>query len=90
MRSLILYHTTFGNTERVARALQGRLERHGEARLVAVEDAAAALADRPELLVVGGPTQRRRPDPATQAWLGVCPGAGCAAWRPPPSIRATA
>lgn len=73
MKSLVVYDSKYGNTEKVAMAIQARLAAAGEARIVTVDEAEEALADRPELLVVGGPTQRHGASPAMRAFLGGLP-----------------
>jgi hypothetical protein len=54
MKSVVVYESMFGNTERVARAIAEGLARCGEVELVeAGEQPSGGAAD---LLVVGGPT----------------------------------
>lgn len=55
MKSIVVYESMFGNTERVARAIAEALGRCGGVELVEVGDAAASLGSV-DLLVVGGPT----------------------------------
>jgi flavodoxin len=69
MRTLIIYATKFGNTERVAQAIAQGAGTSGPVRLVPVEAAAAALAERPDLLLVGGPTQRHGMSPELKGFL---------------------
>jgi len=69
MRSLIINDSTFGNTDRVARAIHGRLVMAGEAVIIGVADAGTALDDLPDLLVVGGPTQRHGMSPDLGTFL---------------------
>jgi hypothetical protein len=66
MNALIVYDSTFGNTERIARAIAGRLE---SALLIRAEE--AGTLERPEcdLLIVAGPTQRHGVSPALREWL---------------------
>ena len=66
MNALIVYDSTFGNTERIARAIARRL---GSTRLMRAE--AAGALERPEcdLLVVAGPTHRHGVSPTLQEWL---------------------
>lgn len=73
MNSLVVYESSFGNTERIAQAVHAYLATAGDARIVAVGAAEAALADVPELLVVGGPTQRHRMSPTLEALLRALP-----------------
>ena len=60
MKALVLYDTTFGNTEHIAEAITLTLQEALQTRLASVSDARdfeAALVGI-DLLVVGGPTQR--------------------------------
>jgi flavodoxin len=84
VNALIVYDSTYGNTERIARAIAGRL---GGARLLkAAEAGTGNLADQPcDLLIVGGPTQRHAASPAMRALLedlprGACKGTRAAAF----------
>ena len=55
MRAVVVYESMFGNTERVAQAVADGLR--GSMEVDLVEAGAAIAAGRPDLLVVGGPTQ---------------------------------
>jgi flavodoxin len=57
MNSLVIYGSRYGNTRRVAEAIAGELGKHGEAQLVSAEEAASALSEQTDLLVIGGPTE---------------------------------
>lgn len=61
MRTLILVASQFGNTARIAEAMARGLAASGEVRVLAAADPAAraALDERPDLVLVGGPTQNR-------------------------------
>lgn len=73
MLTVVIYDTKFGNTARIASAIaQGA----GEPGSVSVLDAAEALQspmERPDLLFVGGPTQRRGPSPALRGFVDALP-----------------
>lgn len=58
MNSLIIYDSSYGNTERVARAVAETLGEHGEARIVPATEIDALSKEELDLLVVGAPTQR--------------------------------
>ena len=66
MNALIVYDSTFGNTERIARAIAERL---GSARLIRAEEAGALERPECDLLIVAGPTQRHGASPAMREWL---------------------
>jgi hypothetical protein len=56
MRALVVYESAFGNTEKVARAIQEGLTSHVPTGTVEVGGAAREFEDDVDLLVVGGPT----------------------------------
>jgi flavodoxin len=61
VKALVLYDTTFGNTEHIAEAITLTLQEALQTRLASVTeivDLEATLATGIDLLVVGGPTQR--------------------------------
>jgi flavodoxin len=69
MKSLVIYDSQYGNTEKIARTIHEQLATRGEARIVQLNEAPNALTHRPELLVVGGPTQRHGASPSMRAFL---------------------
>jgi len=76
MQTVVIYDSKFGNTERVAEAIGRGAGVTGEVRVVNTADVArAAIAGQPDLVLLGGPTQRRGPSPALKAFLGALPSA---------------
>src|SRR5689334_21451194 len=69
MKTLIVYDTQFGNTERVARAIAAAFQEHGSVQVGAVNDAGSLDLAGVDLLVVGGPTQQHGLSPTLRAWL---------------------
>ena len=57
MKSLVVYESGYGNTERLARAITEALREHGEARVSPVGGVSGLRAGETDLLVVGTPTQ---------------------------------
>ncbi len=57
MKSLVVYETRYGNTERLARAIAEALHEQGEARVASVRGVSELHAGEVEYLVVGAPTQ---------------------------------
>lgn len=55
MRSLVVYESSFGNTQRIARTVADALAVDGEVDVVSVDDELPPL-DEVDLLVVGAPT----------------------------------
>ncbi len=57
MRTLVVYDSLHGNTERIARAIGSAVS--GEVEVSRVSEAASALLEPFDLLVVGSPTQNQ-------------------------------
>lgn len=76
MQAIVVYDTQFGNTEQVARAIAKGLADHGPVDLLAVSEAAGLPAVRPDLLLVGGPTQRHGMSPGLRAYVEGFPRTG--------------
>jgi flavodoxin len=73
MKTLVIYDSMYGNTEKVARAMAAAIETIGTANVAMVGDASAAQLEGVELLLVGSPTRGFRPTPATSAYLKKLP-----------------
>jgi len=59
VKSLIIYESEYGNTEKIAVAIAEALGKHGEARVTPVSSIADLGAEeRLDVLAVGAPTQR--------------------------------
>ncbi len=71
MNVLIVYDTEYGNTERIARSSAEGLAGLGTVRVVSA--AQAALDPPPDLLLLGGPTQRHRMSPRLAALVDSMP-----------------
>jgi flavodoxin len=63
MKTLVIYDSKYGNTEKIAEAIARGAGVHGSVQVVPTTDAHAALAGQPDLVFVGGPTQRRSISP---------------------------
>jgi flavodoxin len=57
MKSLVVYGSRHGNTQKVAEAIAGELRKHGAVQLVSAEDSISTLLQEADLVVVGGPTE---------------------------------
>lgn len=73
MRTVVIYDTKFGNTEKVAEAIARGAGTLGSVRVMDTAEAAGPLAERPDLLIVGGPTQKRGPSPALRGFVDALP-----------------
>jgi hypothetical protein len=56
MKALVVYESMYGNTHEIAEAIAEGLGEVADVRLVPVSEATEALVDKPDLVVVGGPT----------------------------------
>jgi hypothetical protein len=56
MRAVVVYESMYGNTHAIAQAIGEGLQQFGDAVVVPVERADAALLSGADLVVVGGPT----------------------------------
>ena len=73
MQTVVIYDSKFGNTEKIAQAIARGVSTLGSVRVMDTAGA-RSLAERPDLLLVGGPTQKRAPSPALRAFIGALPG----------------
>jgi len=69
MKSLVIYTTMYGNTEKIARAIGGALS----AEVLSVQEATPEKLQGIELLVVSSPTQAFNMLPAMKTWLKELP-----------------
>jgi flavodoxin len=69
MKTLVVYDSVFGNTERVARAIGEALGGRDEVSVVRPDGAAGARLADLRLLVVGSPTRGFRPTEAVAEFL---------------------
>jgi flavodoxin len=65
--TVVIYDTKFGNTAKVADAIARGAGARGSVKVGDTAEADRLLAERPDLVVIGGPTQRRGPSPALRA-----------------------
>ncbi len=73
MRALVVYDTTWNNTEKIARAIASGIGGETEAHRVGTPE--AARLERVDLLVLGTPVMGGRPSPAMQTFVdGISPG----------------
>lgn len=73
MYTVVVYDTKFGNTEKIAQAIARGAGTLGSVKLMDTAEASARLTQRPDLLLVGGPTQRRGPSPALREFVDALP-----------------
>jgi flavodoxin len=76
MRSIVIYGSRSGNTERIATVIAETLRAAGTVRLLTADEAPAVLDERVDLVVVGGPTEgHKMTEPVTKFFDRLAPGA---------------
>lgn len=73
MKTLVVYDSAYGNTEKVAQAIADALAASGEVTKSQVGEVNPLALAAIGLLIVGSPTQGGRPTPAMQAFLNKIP-----------------
>ena len=73
MQTLVIYDSKFGNTETIAQAIGRGLSALGDVRVMSTGE--ATLMERPDLLLVGSPTQNRGTSPGLRAFVEALPEA---------------
>jgi flavodoxin len=69
MKVLIIYDSTFGNTERIARIIAHTLRVHDSVQVFSVEETNSIALKDADMLLIGCPTQRHGLTPAVRALL---------------------
>ena len=78
MQTLVIYDSKFGNTEKVAEAIARGVGSLAGVRVTSADGAARALeaiGSRPDLVLLGGPTQNRGPSAGLRALVDNLPAA---------------
>jgi flavodoxin I len=73
MRTLIIYDSQYGNTEKIAKTIGSTLQRKGDVEIVRVGDVKTDMLKGIDLLVVGSPTQQFRATEAMRLFLNNMP-----------------
>lgn len=74
MKTLVVYHSQFGNTKTLAEAVVTGLEGFGPVRVLPVDEPGAKHLDDVDLLVIGGPTQGHGISKTMHAFLAAITG----------------
>ena len=69
MRTLIIYDSQYGNTEKIAQSIANVLSQQGEVEIVRVRDVKLDMFKGIDLLVVGSPTQQFRASESMRLFL---------------------
>ncbi len=73
MRTLIIYDSLYGNTERIAQLVGNVLQQQGEVEVIKVGAVRLDKLGEIDLLVIGSPTQQFRPTVAMRDFLNTIP-----------------
>jgi flavodoxin I len=73
MKTVVVYDSVHGNTEKIARAIAEAVGLSGKARVLRAGEAQLSDLNAIDLLMVGSPTLGGRPTPAVQEFLGRMP-----------------
>ena len=76
MHTVVIYDTKFGNTEKVADAIGRGVGTQGEVTVLSTGEAVGAtgaFASKPDLLLIGGPTQQRGPSRTLRGFVEALP-----------------
>ena len=73
MHTVVIYDSKFGNTEKIAQAIGRGLKPHGDVRVMSTGE--AKRVERPDLLLLGGPTQKRGASPGLREYMETLPPA---------------
>jgi flavodoxin len=76
MRTMIIYDSLYGNTEKIAKTIGNTIGQQGEVEVVRVGDVKPFQLSGIELLVVGSPTQQFKPTTAMKGFLSSIPKNG--------------
>lgn len=69
MKTMVVYDSVFGNTEKIARAIGGALGSEEEVKTLRVGEATPEQLSGLDILVVGSPTRAFQATPATKIFL---------------------
>jgi flavodoxin len=76
MQVVVVFDTQFGNTEQIARAIADGIADLGSVDLLPAAGSAGRPRVPPDLLLIGGPTQRHGLSPALRGYLDALPRDG--------------
>ena len=71
MQTVVIYDSKFGNTEKIAQAIGRGLSTFGDVLVTSTGD--AMPTKRPDLLFLGGPTQKRGASPGLREFMEALP-----------------
>lgn len=69
MKSIVVYASRYGNTQRVAEAIADGIRAYGAVELVPIEKASTVFDGEADLVVIGGPTEGHGMTPAIRQFF---------------------
>ena len=69
MKSVVIFDSMYGNTEKIAQAIGKVLQTRGVAHVISIKEVGLADVKGTDLLLVGSPTQAFNMLPAVKNWL---------------------
>jgi flavodoxin len=69
MKSIVVYASRFGNTQRVAEAIADGIGAYGSVELMPIENASSVFDGDPDLVVIGCPTEGHTMTPAVKQFF---------------------
>jgi flavodoxin len=69
MKTLVIYDSVFGNTKKVAEAIGEVLKDDNESCTYSVNETGADMFENLDLIIVGSPTRKFSPTPATKQFI---------------------
>lgn len=73
MQVIVIYDTKFGNTAKIAQAIARGAGALGSVVVMDTDQAARQPTEHPDLLLIGGPTQRRAISPGLRDFIAALP-----------------
>jgi flavodoxin I len=73
MKSILIYDSQYGNTEKIAQSIRDALAEQSQVTLIRVSDFKPEMLEGVELLIVGSPTQGFKPTAAIKDFLKAIP-----------------
>lgn len=76
MKTLVVFDSVHGNTEKIALVIGKGLEGSGEVRIAKINEVDPQYLDEYSLVIAGSPTHAGNPTPTTKEFIGKIPAGG--------------
>jgi flavodoxin I len=73
MKVVVIYDSKYGNTEKIAQALEQEVEKHDQGKLLTINDVSQSEIRSADLILVGSPTQGGAPTKSMKQFLESLP-----------------